>query len=101
MSGAWNTAYGRRRVRQEPPTLEEAVEAAQGLTDDLAAQVEIAASLMGVPADATVKAAVRKALGRTQVRATVAAKGRGGIQRAVVVERKVVRRPGTVKRFDV
>lgn len=39
------------RVRKEPPTLAEAVEAARGLTDDLGAQVEIAAGLMGVSED--------------------------------------------------
>ena len=37
------------RVRREPPTLEEAVFAAQGLTDAPDQQVEIAAGLMGVP----------------------------------------------------
>ncbi len=37
------------RVRRDPPTLEEAVVAAQGLSDDLEQQVEIASGLMGVP----------------------------------------------------
>ena len=36
------------RVRYDPPTLEEAVFAAQGLSEDLAQQIEIAAGLMGV-----------------------------------------------------
>lgn len=40
------------RVRREPPTLDEAVAAAQDLADDLDQQVEIAAGLMGLPADA-------------------------------------------------
>jgi len=49
MSEAWNTKYGSRRVRQEPPTLQEAIFAAKGLTDSLQAQAEIAAELMGLP----------------------------------------------------
>ena len=48
---AWNTKYGPRRVRVEAPTLDEAIVAAQGLTDDVAEQAEIAAGLMGLPAD--------------------------------------------------
>src|ERR1700736_5973832 len=50
MTKAWKTKYGPRRVRRDPPTLDEAIFAAQGLTDDPQAQVEIAASLLGVPA---------------------------------------------------
>ena len=44
----WNTKYGRRRVKQALPTLEEAIFAAKGITDDLKSQVEIAAELMGM-----------------------------------------------------
>ena len=40
------------RVRQEPPTVEEAIVAAQTLTPDLEQQVEIAAGLMGLSAEA-------------------------------------------------
>ena len=40
------------KVRQEPPTVEEAVFAAQALTTDLEQQVEVAAGLMGLSADA-------------------------------------------------
>ncbi|MFD0934093.1 hypothetical protein ACFQ12_02710, partial [Methylobacterium trifolii] len=39
------------RVRKEPPTIVEAVAAAQDLADDLDQQVEIAAGLIGLPAD--------------------------------------------------
>ncbi|WP_091968936.1 hypothetical protein [Methylobacterium gossipiicola] len=39
------------RVRREPPTIPEAVAAAQDLADDLEHQVEIAAGLIGLPAD--------------------------------------------------
>jgi hypothetical protein len=43
--------YGQRVTRFEPPSLEEAVAAAQGLTDDIDGQVEIASQLMGMPED--------------------------------------------------
>ncbi len=39
------------RVRKEPPTLVEAVAAAQDLADDVEQQVEIAAGLIGLPLD--------------------------------------------------
>ena len=97
MSDMWKTEFGPRRVKREPPTLDEAIIAAQGLTDDLAQQAELAASLMGIAVDETVRKAVAKASAKS--RATVAATGRGGMQREVVVERKTVRRPSSVKRF--
>ena len=46
-----SAAHTRRVTRVEPPALEEAVAAAQGLTDDIDSQVEIAAQLMGLPED--------------------------------------------------
>lgn len=39
------------RVRREPPTIVEAIAAAQDLADDVDQQVEIAAGLIGLPAD--------------------------------------------------
>src|SRR5215467_4656952 len=33
-AGIWKTKFGPRRVRHDPPTLEEAIIAATGLTDD-------------------------------------------------------------------
>ena len=33
MSDDWNTKYGTRRVRRNPPTLDEAIFAAVGITD--------------------------------------------------------------------
>ena len=66
MSEDWNTKYGTRRVRRDPPTLEEAIFAATGITDDLESQAEIAASLMGMPLDA-VHAEVKK-LARSTIR---------------------------------
>ena len=70
---AWKTKYGPRRVRQEAPTLDEAIVAAQGLTDELDEQAEIAASLMGLPRDQVraelvkLAPARRKEIGRAHV----------------------------------
>jgi hypothetical protein len=49
MSVTWMTKYGARRVRVELPTLEDALFAAEGLTDDTRQQIHIAAALMQVP----------------------------------------------------
>jgi len=81
------------RVRHDPPTLEEAVIAAQGLTDDLDHQAAIAAELMAVgieeARDMVQKAAVRAAATKRAAPAEVAfTTNRSGTQRAVVVERK-------------
>jgi hypothetical protein len=59
MSEDWNTKYGPRRVRRDPPTLDEAIFAATGITDDQNQQAEIAASLMGLPIE-SVTAEVKK-----------------------------------------
>jgi hypothetical protein len=89
MSDVWETKDGRRRVRRDPPTVEEAVVAAQGLTDDPKEQVEIVASLMEVSPDEA-KLAVRRMSQRKDVnRVTIA--GRAGAPRAVVVERRTPR----------
>src|SRR5215475_3124124 len=98
MSADWNTKYGPRRVRRDPPTLDEAIFAAIGITDDQEQQAEIAASLMGMPYD-TVLAEVKKQ-GRVNARVatTRVIAGEQGAQRAVVVERRVVRRFGNDKR---
>jgi hypothetical protein len=90
MSTTWNTKYGPRRVRQDPPTLEEAIFAARGLTDDIEQQVEIAASLMEVSAD-EVRTALKKSP-PPRKQASVAFTSRGGTERSVVVERKTPRR---------
>ncbi len=49
MSDVWETKDGRRRVRRDPPTIEEAVLAAQGLTEELRERIEIVASLIDTP----------------------------------------------------
>jgi hypothetical protein len=101
MSGVWDTQYGRRRVRREPPTVEEAVAAASGLTDDPQEQAQIAAALMGIPVDKVRATVTRSAAQRKRQVGTVGVTARSGGQRAVVVERKTPRRPGVKRQFNV
>ena len=91
MSEVWETKDGRRRVRRDPPTVEEAVAAAQGLTDELGEQIDIVASLMEVSVDEARGAVLRMGQRKDVNRVTIA--GRAGASRAVVVERRVTRRP--------
>ena len=93
--GTWLTKYGTRRVRQEGPTLEEAIFAARGLTDDENQQIEVAASLMGLPVNDVREAMLKFRAPRRAPAATFAFSGRAGAERAVVVERKPTRRPLT------
>ncbi|HEY0330862.1 MAG TPA: hypothetical protein VGC77_17405 [Rhodopseudomonas sp.] len=97
MSEDWNTKYGVRRVRRDPPTLDEAIFAAMGITDDVESQAEIAASLMGMPVEA-VQTEVRKA-SRAAARTTRVITGEQGFQRSIVVERRVTRKFGNDKRI--
>jgi len=100
MSDDWNTKYGTRRVRRDPPTLEEAIFAAVGITEDQEHQAEIASALMGLPYD-EVLVEVKKqgrALSRAATRVIA---GEQGAQRSVVVERRVVRRFGNDKRTGI
>jgi hypothetical protein len=97
MSEDWITKYGPRRVRRDPPTLDEAIFAAIGITDDQQAQAEIAASLMGLPIE-SVTAEVKK-IARSSGRSTTRViAGEQGAQRSVVVERRVIRKFGNDKR---
>ena len=97
MSEDWNTKYGTRRVRRDPPTLDEAIFAAIGITDDQEAQAEIAASLMGLPIESVI-AEVKKIARSSARSSTRVIAGEQGAQRSVVVERRVVRRFGNDKR---
>ena len=91
-SPAWNTKYGPRRVRHDPPTLAEAIAAARDIADDCEAQVEIAASLMGVSRE-QVTAELAKMSPQPKIASSVTfTTTRTGMQRAVVVERKPSRR---------
>ena len=89
------------RVRKDPPTLEEAVFAAQGFIDDPDQQAEFAATLMDMPIEEARPLVARAiaAARRAQSQEVAFATDRSGGQRAVVVERKVERRPAvTVQR---
>ncbi len=99
MSEGWHTKYGTRRVRRDPPTLEEAIFAATGITDDLDSQAEIAASLIGMPFD-IVHAEVKKAARAvTRSPTTRVFAGEQGALRSVVVERRGIRRVASDKRL--
>jgi hypothetical protein len=90
MSDVWDTKDGRRRVRRDPPTLEDAVLAAQGLAEDVDGQVEIVTSLMRVSAEEARRAVLKMGQPKDTDRFTTA--GRGGAPRTVVVERRAPRR---------
>ena len=92
MSAVWNTKYGSRRVRHDPPTLKEAIAAAQGLSDQLQDQVEIAAALMDLPVE-DVRAEVMKNAPARKATQIVAPNARERGSRTVIVERKTSRRP--------
>jgi len=91
MSGVWHTKYGPRRVRYDPPTLDEAIVAAQGLTDHVQQQAEIAAALMNVPVEA-VRTELLKRMPPRGSGKIVTSNGREGAQRTIIVERKTSRR---------
>jgi len=93
MSEVWNTKYGSRRVRFDPPTLREAIFAARGLTGELQQQAEIAASLMELPVEEVRAELLKTAPPRGS--AQIVTDGREGIAKTVIVERKRsrVRRP--------
>lgn len=91
MSTVWNTKYGTRRVRYDPPTLKEAIAAARGLTDDLQQQAEIAAALMELPVE-EVRAELMKLAPPRNSTQIMTSNGREGAARTVIVERKPSRR---------
>ncbi|MFZ0495801.1 MAG: hypothetical protein WBE80_16245 [Methylocella sp.] len=86
MTEVWNTKYGTRRVRFDPPTLKEAIFAAGGLTGELQQQAEIAASLMDLPVEAVRAELVKTAPPRGS--AQIVTNGHEGTARTVIVERK-------------
>jgi hypothetical protein len=90
MTVSWNTKYGPRRVRQDPPTLQEAIAAAKGLTDSLQQQAEIAASLMGLPVEQVKTEVLKTAHDRARPTRTIASDR--GTRRTVVVEHRTTRR---------
>ncbi len=88
----WNTKYGRRRVRDEAPTLVEAIAAAQGLSDIIDEQAEIAASLMGLSQDEVRAALLKSPPTPRKFTNVVVFAGQGSAPRVVMVERKPARR---------
>jgi len=96
MTDVWETKDGKRRVRRDPPTIEEAVVAAQGLTPELKEQIEIVASLMEINAEEARGVVLRMGQRKEVNRVTVA--GRVGAPRAVVVERRTSRFATTPRR---
>jgi hypothetical protein len=96
MNDIWETKDGRRRVRRDPPTIEEAVVAAQGLTDELKEQIEIVTSLMEITTDEARGVVLRMGQRKEVNRVTVT--GRVGAPRAVVVERRTSRFAVTPRR---
>jgi hypothetical protein len=103
MSRVWQTKYGPRRVRRDPPTLAEAIAAARGLTDDVKQQVEIAAALMDLSPDEVRPQVLKAAAAATSPRhavSEIAYIGRSGAPRTVVVERKPSRRLAVRKTID-
>ena len=90
MSTTWKTKWGARRVRKEPPTLDEALIAAEAIAPDVDSRAEIASQLMGVPVD-KVRTLLARQQAQTRGRATLV----NGRSRAVVVEYK---RPRTISR---
>jgi hypothetical protein len=95
---AWKTKYGVRRIRDERPTIEEAIAAAQGLSDNRDEQVEIASSLMGLPQENIRAALLNLAPARKEVTRSVISTGASARPRVVVVESKRPRRAATVQR---
>jgi hypothetical protein len=89
---AWNTKYGRRRVRNETPTLAEAIVAAQGLSDDIGDQAKIAAALIGMPVDQVQAELLKTPPLPKETQQSVAFTGSASAPRLVVVERKPTRR---------
>ena len=89
---SWNTKYGHRRIRHEAATLDEAIAAAQGLSDDRNEQVEIAALLIGLPLDHVRTELLKVTPPRKDVIKSVVFAGPTSAPRTIVVERKPARR---------
>ena len=89
---SWTTKYGPRRVRLEAPTLEEAITAAESLSDEFNEQVEIAALLIGLPRDQVRTELLKLAPPRKDTIKSVVFTGPPSAPRTIVVERKPARR---------
>jgi hypothetical protein len=85
------TAWSRRRTRYDPPGLDEAIAAAQGLTDEIESQIAIAAQLIGLSED-EIRGRVLMAQARTRQSRPALARGRQ--TEIVVVKRRGPRATG-------
>jgi hypothetical protein len=83
-------AWRHRRTRYDPPGLDEAIAAAQGLTDGLESQIEIAAQLSGLPED-EVRSRVLMMRAQSSWKRSGSAPGRQ--TEVVVVKRRSLRAP--------
>lgn len=92
-----NAKNQKLRVKNEPPSYEEAMIAAAGMSDEPAQQLELAAMLLGLPLTPETVKALNAAKPRGNV---VDIATRGGASRTVVVEKKrvarTISRPATV-----
>ena len=88
-NATWVTKHGTRRVRNDAPTLDQAIVAAQGLTDDLNEQ-----ALIGLPLDEVRTALAKMGPAPKEPVRTFAFAGPSSAPRTVVVERKPSRRIG-------
>jgi hypothetical protein len=93
MSATWKTKYGMRSVRVDPPpSVEDALFAAEGLTPIVEQQVIIAAGLLVAPIE-EVRSEAKRILGEKTSHTTVQG-GRRGSMSSVAVVRKTSRRFG-------
>lgn len=98
MTATWKTKDGMRRVRRDAVTMEEAIAAAEGLADEIGAQAEIAANLMGVTVAEAREAIEAAARAKPKLRDTIRLRERvleapgGGARQVVVVEKRPMRR---------
>jgi len=78
----------RRRTRHDPPDLDEAIAAAQGLTDQLERQIEVAARLSGLPEEDVRR---RVLMTQAQPRRSRPAPAREWQREVVVIKRRGLR----------
>ena len=78
-------AWSRRRTRYDPPSLDEAIAAAQGLTDQIENKIAIAAQLIGLSED---EIRNRVLLAHAQAHQSRSALIRGRQTEVVVIKRR-------------
>jgi hypothetical protein len=81
-------AWSQRRTRYDPPGLDEAIAAAQGLTDQIESQIAIAAQLVGLSED---EIRNRVLMAHAQANQSRSALTRGRQTEVVVIKRRSLR----------